>query len=98
MPYIPEKRREELGERLTPAQHGRNRIQSAGELTYLFTQLVEQYRAEQGDSFGTFANIVGALEQTKDEFQRRVVHPYEDNKILTNGDVYTWPEEEVLPS
>jgi hypothetical protein len=31
---------------------------------------------------------VGALEQAKDEFRRRVVHPYEDLKIKENGDVY----------
>lgn len=59
-----------------------------GDLTYRLTMLIEAYRYDRGDSFSTFAEIVGALEQTKDEFQRRVIHPYEDRKRAENGDVY----------
>lgn len=32
--------------------------------------------------------IAGAIENAKDEFQRRIQHPYENNKIVLNGDIY----------
>jgi hypothetical protein len=32
--------------------------------------------------------VVGALEACKLEFYRRVVTPYEENKMKENGDVY----------
>lgn len=76
MPYIERMRR------------GVDRPLSVGELTYVLTATIEQYRKDHGTSFQTLAEIVGALEQTKDEFQRRVVHRYEDKKIIENGDVY----------
>ena len=81
MPYIPKVRRsaiEVLGE--TPT--------TAGELNFVLTRLVLRYLRLKGKSYATFNDIVGALEQAKDEFQRRVVHPYEDQKIKENGDVY----------
>jgi hypothetical protein len=34
------------------------------------------------------ASALGAIECCKLEFMRRVVFPYEDGKILANGDVY----------
>ena len=81
MPYIPKVRRsaiEVLGE--TPT--------TAGELNFVLTRLVLRYLRLKGKSYATFNDIVGALEQAKDEFQRRVVHSYEDLKIKENGDVY----------
>lgn len=62
---------------------------NAGELTYLLTVCVEQYRADHGTKFQTFAEIRGALDSAKDEFNRRVAHPYEDTKLEQNGDCYT---------
>ena len=83
MPYIFPERQEYLGEQLSTP-----RADDVGELTFLLTTMVERYRAEHRTSFETLAEIVAALEQTKDEFQRRVVHPYEDMKRCLNGDVY----------
>ena len=81
MPYISKVRRsaiEVLGE--TPT--------TAGQLNFALTKLVLRYLRLKGKAYATFNDIVGALEQAKDEFQRRVVHPYEDQKIKENGDVY----------
>ena len=36
--------------------------------------------------------IIGALECAKLELYRRVAAPYEDDKIIENGDVYTQSE------
>lgn len=59
-----------------------------GELTYLLTKVVMKYVERCGPRFAIFAEAMGALEATKQEFYRRVVAPYEDQKMQENGDVY----------
>lgn len=60
---------------------------SSGELNYLVTQLLLEYLETKGLSYATCNDIVGALDNAKDEFKRRVQDPYEDTKIELNGDV-----------
>lgn len=62
--------------------------QDAGELNFAFTRAIGHYFFLKGLSYQTINDVVGALEGAKAEFQRRVVAPYEDAKIATNGDVY----------
>ena len=62
--------------------------ETAGELNYQFTNLMQDYVRRNGLTYQTLNDVVGALEGAKAEFQRRVVAPYEDIKIATNGDVY----------
>jgi hypothetical protein len=38
-------------------------------------------------SYPKIAMITGVLENIKQEFYRRVASPYEDKKILENGDI-----------
>lgn len=89
MPYIKPEEREELeplvsklldtllnGERLTP-----------GTLNYLYTKMAHFYVARKGRSYTVLNDVVGVFESAKAEFQRRVVNPYEDEKIEENGDV-----------
>jgi len=38
-------------------------------------------------TFTTMSQIIGVLESVKQEFYRRVVAPYEEEKIKENGDV-----------
>ena len=86
MPYIKAERRaaiDLLGE--TPA--------TKGELTYAITVLAVRYVKLRGKTFDILGDVVAAFEQAKDEFQRRVIHPYEDDKIQENGDVY----EDIAP-
>jgi hypothetical protein len=80
MPYIHRHSRErlELGE--SPL--------NAGELNYLITLLCIEYGEDRPDGYTTYNEIIGALECAKLEFSRRVVAPYEDEKIEENGDVY----------
>lgn len=61
---------------------------SAGELNYLVSRLARAYVAAKGLRYEHLNAVVGALESAKAEFQRRVVAPYEANKIVENGDVY----------
>jgi hypothetical protein len=62
--------------------------ETAGELNFQLTQVVQDYVHRNGLTYQTLNDVVGALEGAKAEFQRRVVGPYEDTKIATNGDVY----------
>ena len=64
------------------------RASSAGELNYTITRMVLQYLQDQGLNYQTCNDIVGALDNAKDEFRRRVQHPYEDSRCGENGDVY----------
>lgn len=59
----------------------------AGELNYVITLIIKEYW-QHDPRYQTANDIVGALECAKQEFIRRIVNPYEDEKIRTNGDVY----------
>jgi hypothetical protein len=81
MPYIsPERRQAMNGEHAVP--------ETPGELNYAVSMLLHTYRLSLGTSYQTINDCLGALEGAKLEFYRRVVAPYEDGKILKNGDVY----------
>jgi len=82
MPYV----KEHLREILTPEVSAP--ITEPGELNYAITQLCLQYVAENGLSYSTINDILGACTGARDEFYRRVAAPYEDKKIAENGDVY----------
>jgi len=61
---------------------------TAGELNFSFTQILQNYIKQNGKSYQTFNDIIGALEGAKLELYRRRVADYEDGKIVVNGDVY----------
>jgi len=63
-------------------------LHNTGQLNYTITCIIRGYLAQHGKKYQTMNDIVGALESAKAEFQRRVVGPYEDSKIESNGDVY----------
>jgi len=81
MPYIKQSDRELLDEENRGAL-------TAGELNYLLTRCIDEYLGDHGLSYQTCNDIVGALENCKLEFVRRIVSPYEDTKIKERGDVY----------
>ena len=61
---------------------------NSGELNYRITSVLRAYIEDNGLSYQTINDIVGALEGAKLEFYRRVAVPYENYKIKVNGDVY----------
>jgi hypothetical protein len=54
----------------------------------MVTRLINDYMLSQPFNYQVINDIIGALEGAKMEFYRRVVIPYEDRKIIENGDVY----------
>ena len=87
MPYIKYDDRKRIWE--TIHAPGMPNLKTAGELNYLITVLLVCYLNKHGLSYQTCNDIVGALDNAKDEFKRRIQNPYEDKKILENGDVYS---------
>jgi hypothetical protein len=87
MPHIPEQRRDGID----LSREGRNNAgecDGPGELNWALTEVVIGYLLAKGLSYRTCNDIVGALDNAKDEFRRLVQHPYEDRKIVENGNAY----------
>lgn len=85
MPYIPTADRPR-------AEHA---PRTPGELNFAFTRLILRYLSptgvplsQAGITYQHLNDVLGALEGAKLEFVRRVVNPYEDQKITSAGDVY----------
>lgn len=81
MPYIKPEDRETVLKRVRDPR-------TAGELNFLFTDLINRYLTENGVCYQSFNDIVGALEGAKLEMYRRLVAGYEDKKIIENGEAY----------
>lgn len=80
MPYIKQPDRIDLEQNRSP--------QTPGELNYVITNLLISYTDFKGLNYETINSIIGVLECAKLEYYRRLASPYEDAKILQNGDVY----------
>lgn len=95
MPYIIRERRDRFEEDLHADGSWGLDCNTPGELNYLFTLIAVRY-FKNNPTYQGINDIVGALEGAKLEFYRRAAVPYENGKILTNGDVY--PVTESNPS
>ena len=80
VPYIEKSRRAHID--------GGQRPKVSGDLNYAITKLINNYIKDHGQSYMILNDVVGALECAKLELYRRVIGPYEDQKIEENGDVY----------
>jgi hypothetical protein len=81
MPYIETKARERID--------GGGAPESAGELNYAVTRLVDSYLVSRGGlRYALLNEAIGALECAKIELYRRLAAPYEDEKRQETGDVY----------
>jgi hypothetical protein len=81
MPYIDAEARARL-------ENG-GRPETAGELNYAVTRLIDDYLIQRGGiRYAHLNEVVGVLECAKLEVYRRLAAPYEDQKIAEAGDVY----------
>jgi hypothetical protein len=87
MPYIKQQDRNRLEDEAIEGQQMLPHPRNAGELNYIVTVLAHQYWRENGQNYQAFNDIIGALEGAKLELYRKRVAPYEDIKIIENGDV-----------
>lgn len=88
MPYIPQHEQQELdeiaGALITILRNGNFR----GRLNYFISSVAQGLIEANGISYSFLNDFIGVLECIKLELYRRVVSPYEDKKILENGDVF----------
>lgn len=61
---------------------------ASGQLNFAISLYLNEYVERKGLSYQTINDILGALEGAKLEFYRRVAAPYENLKMVQNGDVY----------
>lgn len=94
MPYINENARQELDncieamvECLTHGNSVSNEefIALLGEINYSFTRILTKSMGQT--SYSKIAMVTGVLENVKQEFYRRIASPYEELKIIQNGDI-----------
>ncbi|HLD91378.1 MAG TPA: hypothetical protein VI911_10235 [Patescibacteria group bacterium] len=85
MPYIEQRIKTTIDPKLKRII---NSTLTEGELNYAITKLCISYIEHHALNYTSLNAIVGALECAKLEFYRRLVGPYEDEKIKFNGDVY----------
>lgn len=66
-----------------------------GELNYCITRLVDAYLNSVIDppTYGRYNEAIGVLECAKLELYRRLISPYEDQKMVENGDVFRYTED-----
>jgi len=80
MPYIKQEARDRVDQT--------GEAEDAGEVNYIISQTVANILRDNGTSYNTIAILVSALECAKLELYRRIAAPYEDKKIVENGDIY----------
>jgi hypothetical protein len=61
---------------------------NAGELQYVIALFINEYIDRQGLNYQHCNDMLGALSGAQMEFYRKVVAPYEEEKIKSNGSVY----------
>lgn len=91
MPYIATSRRMELDN-----GNPDHAPISVGDLNYMVTSLVDDWLNNAPKNYERYNAAIGVLESAKLELYRRLVAPYENRKIVENGDVYT-DAEAVVP-
>ena len=88
MPYILTAERDKLKSATDAVAAVIDQNTTAGDLNYMISLMARAYIEAKGLRYEHLNAVVGALDSAKAEFQRRVVAPYEDQKIAENGDVY----------
>jgi len=84
MPYIKQEDRKKFDKKLEELS---NLINSDGELNYCITILINKLLNKRGKNYQNLNNLIGTLECAKLEFYRTIISPYENLKILENGDI-----------
>ena len=82
MPYIKPQRRPAMDE-IVELMHSKN-IQVDGDLNYVLFAFCKRFI---NPSYNNYKNFCGELRQCASEIERRLLSPYEDQKIFEHGDV-----------
>lgn len=86
MPYVNEEQREEV---LGWLGKGDSPEFTPGQVNFLITTILDEWVASEKLCYDNINEAIGILECVKMEFYRRIAAPYEDEKMIQNGDVYS---------
>ena len=70
-------------------------LDCSGNINYVITRICSSLLVNK-PTYAKVAIITGVLENVKQEFYRRVASPYEDKKMLQNGDVKGYNDDTNL--
>ncbi len=84
MPYIQQDRRDVFDRALNELAL---EVRNEGELNYCIYKLSRLIISRTGKSYSSLSMCSSAMEHAKLEWYRKVVAPYEDEKIGENGDI-----------
>lgn len=87
MPHIKQTRRDAIFGMSTTDYD--MRILTSGELNFIITDTILEYLNVHELKYATINDIKGALIGVLDEFDARIVRPYEVLKAKENGDVFS---------
>lgn len=79
MPYVSQQSQEKLSAVVSAIDLAD--ISNPGELNFLITSLLVRYIEMRPKQYTTFNDVIGALTASQAEFIRRVVNPYEEQKM-----------------
>ena len=84
MPYIKQDKRDVLTPHLEKLAR---EVTTEGELNYCIYKLSCLLIDKMGESYDNYSMCSSAMEHAKLEWYRKRLAPYEDKKILENGDI-----------
>ncbi|KKN70878.1 hypothetical protein LCGC14_0426610 [marine sediment metagenome] len=90
MPYISKDSRAEHDDEINELAIKLNELENdelSGHLNYVFFRLAGLLCQEDDLSYARMAVVSSAMSEAQAEFRRRVMAPYENEKIKENGDV-----------
>lgn len=82
MPYIIKEKREKLDRIVAEMEF--SGVKADGDLNYILFAFCRRFVKP---SYNNYKNFCGELHQCATEIERRLLGPYEDVKIMENGDV-----------
>ena len=85
MPYIPEEDRHDMTHYINLLSI---QIITPGELNYVVSRLLHKAVESDSRNYENMSRYRAALLDAAEEYYRRVMAPYEDEKRRENGDVY----------
>ena len=92
MPYITKELREQLDPSIellfAELDYMGDSKNLAGLMNYSISALISKLLDTKGLNYHNINELIGMLECAKLELYRRVASPYEDEKVIQNGDVY----------
>ncbi len=88
MPYIDQYKRPKFDKAIQESLKALSKDQfSVGDINYLFSSIIWKAWEKMGGGYTNANNLIGVLECIKLELYRRPISNYENEKIISNGDI-----------